>query len=521
MAALTYRANLKTTAFPFLTELGGRTVIIKGSDHNQVPGITEKQSITEADQNTGVPQLYYCHNIIPTVQGYKSVGYDSYLTTPLTGVTDMSRQVHVRDGSGNTMLLSLTKSGRLYRLMAGETVWKSVPGAPDSSLIENRRITAAQVGGITYIYFERVGCYFFNFSAELLVPVTLQGLVATDILGLVSSFGYLLAYSKDAFVWSSTVDSTDFVPSLSTGAGGGQVEGARGKIVGVQVIYSAIIVFTDSNAVAGQYTANIRYPFNFTEISGCGGLYDPDYVSYDSNSGAVYAYTTSGLQSITTRTGTVVYPEVTDYLSGSRFEDYDEDLDQLIVVEPTAPVPKQITTVADRYLVISFGISATTTDFTHALIFDMAMKQWAKLKIRHVQCFEMLLYAQDTEETPRKSLAFLQRDGSIHITNFDISAVSSSGVMIFGKYQYVRARLMTLQGIDVEGVVDTDTFSTTILSTLDGKSFIAPSTPTLKNIGNKIRTYNCRVTGINHSLLFKGKFNLTSLLLTFTNHGAR
>jgi hypothetical protein len=83
-----------------------------------------------------------------------------------------------------------------------------------------------------------------------LVAVTLTGLVAADILGVVGVSGYLIAWTKSVIAWSSLLSPTDFTPSLATGAGGGSVQGARGDIVVCLAHTVGFVVYTNQNAVA-------------------------------------------------------------------------------------------------------------------------------------------------------------------------------------------------------------------------------------------------------------------------------
>jgi len=60
-----------------------------------------------------------------------------------------------------------------------------------------------------------------------------------------------------------------------------------------------------------------------------------------------------------------------------------------------------------------------------------------------------------------------------------------------------------------------------LLPTLDGKTFLPAVTPNLNIQGAKTRRYGARVTGQNISELFIGAFNLTALLIDFTQGGDR
>ena len=116
--------------------------------------------------------------------------------------------------------------------------------------IAGARPTTAIVNGTTYVYFARVGCYYFDFSANQLVAQTLTGLTASSILGITSAVGYMIAWDQASVAWSSLVTPTDFTPSLVTGAGGGSVQGAKGAIVACVPHTTGFIVYTNQNAVA-------------------------------------------------------------------------------------------------------------------------------------------------------------------------------------------------------------------------------------------------------------------------------
>jgi hypothetical protein len=378
-------------------------------------------------------------------------------------------------------------------------------------------MTTGYVSGTSYIYFKNINCYTYDFGTGNMTNVPLTGgPAAGDILGVVANRGYLIAYTAVGVFWSSTIDPTDFTPSLVTGAGGGQLEGGRGLIVTIESVYGGMVVFTVNNAVAGIASDNTRYPFNFVEITGCGGLPDANFVSYDANSSSVYAYTTAGLQQVNLKQATVWAPEVTDFLSGSLFEDFDSatNLLSLSTIAAGASIQKRIAVIAGRYLVISYG----ATSLTHALYYDAAYKQWGRLKIAHVDCFEI---NRPSIEISKRSIAFLTSAGGVKILNSDIVNTAASGVMIVGKFQFVRSRLLQLQSAELENVNTGDTFSLLDLPAADGKNFGTALVGYLANSLGKIRTYLFHNTALNHSLLFKGAFNAVSFVITFNVHGAR
>jgi hypothetical protein len=242
-----------------------------------------------------------------------------------------------------------------------------------------------------------------------------------------------------------------------------------------------------------------------------------DLVTWDANSPNLYAYTTSGIQLISPQQTQTVYPEITDFVSGRYFEDFDDTLNQFTTTVINTAMQKKIEMVADRYFIVSYGIN----ELTHAIVFDLSLKRYGKLKITHVEAFTYKIAATGILEIPRQSLGFLKKDGSVSVVDFSIGSPALSGTMILGKYQYVRSRLMQLDEIELESIRPTQTFSLAILTSYEGKQIDLVTTPYLANSGGLNRTYTCRVTGTNHSLLLKGGFMCDSIVLTFNIHGKR
>jgi len=513
MSDVVYRGNLKASQFPFLTELSGRSIIVKGPDQVNPIGAIQ-QSVTDTS-NQGIPQIYYCHNVMPTDNGYIATSFTEVVAQTYPSGTNFDETVILRDSTGASATLAIDKSGNLYVMQFGAVVWSVPIGAPAAATIAGKQMTVAFVGGVTYIYFSNVACYVYTFATNTMAVQALTGLTAGDILGVCPVHGYMIAYSASAVFWSSTLLATDFVPDLATGAGGGQLEGAKGKITCIEPVFGGMIVFTTGNAIGGTASDNVRFPFNFLEITGANGLLDPTLVSLNANSSAVYAYTTAGLQEIGLKSASTVFPEVTDFLSGSTFEDFNETTNLFTITNTAgALIVKKLVVVNSRYLVISYGISS----LNFALIYDIAYKQWGKVKINHTDCFE---WNRLTVETAKKNIAFLGSGGSINVLDVDINNPNANGVMILGKFQYVRSRLIQLQRAEFENVNPENTFTLYDLPCLDGKNFSPAIVGYLAASTGKYREYKFHNTALNHTVLAKGGFNAISIVLTFNVSGAR
>lgn len=503
MAIIEHRVMLDSPIFPLLSELLGRTVIVRGSDQPHYNPAGDS------------PQLYYAHNVLPTPYGYQSIGYSQFIAPSTVG--SFIGVVTLREASTESVaLLGITATGKLLISTLAVPAWTEL-GLGGIGNIRNRTITLAYVQGTTYIYFSKLGCFKYDFVAKALVPVPLAGLDPTKLNGILGSNGYLLAYGVgNSIAWSSPLDPTDLVPSVITGAGAGIIEGAQGETVAGIAVQGGMIFLNASNASAGIFQSNGRFPFAFDTIVGAGGLSDPSFASYIAlDSPAAYAYTTSGLQAINTRQAEPVLPEVTEFLSGRRLEDFDESTNTFTATTPQNVIKKKLAWIADRYLVISYGDEL----LTHALVLDTFLSRLGKLKIDHVAVFEFTLFDQTIFETPKKSIGILKADGSVVVVDTDISATNSNGVLLLGKYQYVRERRLQLQKVSLENIHNVASFSLYDLLSQDGKTL---GTPQLGyNAGNSGLSQEYLFSGDakNHSLLAKGRFNLVAGLLTFNVSG--
>ena len=509
MAQVAYRANLLAKSFPFLSEYMGRSIIVPQYDNQFVPrqNISNQQDTNE-DSNVGIPQIYYAHNVMPHQHGLQSIGYTTVLNAA-TGTASFTQLFLLRDSTDAKVYLGVKSNGDFW--INDGTGWVYI-----STYSAGANVTIAYVSGVTYIYVANYGCLVYNFITKAFTPTDLTGLTASTVLGICPSYGYLIAWTSTTVAWSSTITPTDFTPSLVTGAGGGSVESARGAINICVPHTLGFIVYTTANAVAALYQANARFPFQYREIVNSGGVNSRSQVTYDANTASHYVYSTSGVQMVSTQQTQTVFPEITDFISGRYFEDFDDITNTFNTIILNTGMQKQISMVADRYLVVSYGISA----LTHAIVWDISNKRYGKLKIPHVECFEYELQTPGIVEIPRQSLAFLQADGTVKVVDFSVNSSNANGTLILGKYQFVRTRLLQLDIIELENVVASNTFNLSILTSLDGKNNVA-STPNLLPSVGLSRKYGCRAIGVNHSLLFQGGWTLISLVLTFNIHGKR
>lgn len=508
MAQITYRANLGAKKFPLLSTDQGRTIIVKGQDQNYVAPATPRE---DTIFDLGIPQIYYAENVMPTSQGFQSVGFKTFVGQN-GDIAEISDTFPLKDTAGNLGVLGFDQTtGKFYVLKDGSSTWLLV--ATEASAI-GKIVSVGHAGGTSYIYISTIGCYVYDFTLNTFTLTTLTGLTAASIILICAISGYLLAFSEDAAAWSSTVDPTDFTPSLATGAGGGNVEGVAGKIVHVAAVYSGAIIFSSTNAVACTFADNARFPFRFTPITGSGGISTARYCSESATSGYLYAYTTSGLQTINLRQAKSINPDITDFISGEVIETFNSSTNELTQKSIVGVMAKRISFIADRYLIISYGEGS----LNYAIVHDTLLDQYGKLAIAHLSCFEFTLYDQTQWETPKKSMAFIGANGKLSLVDFTFTS-THSGVIMLGKYQYVRSRMLQLEEVGVQSIGQGQGFELICVPSLSGVEGDAPMPGFLAYEGKHSRKYAFHSVGLNHSLIGKGNFDLNSLILTFTVHG--
>ncbi len=238
MAQRLYDIDLDNTKFPMLHEQQGRTII--GSTAGEAPSKEDK------------PGVAYCHNVMPSSYGMDAVGYlDEIVAHPVVSTFSDVRVIYGNNLS--RLYLAWDTIGNVYALIEGTTAWIDVPATLPVTAGANFSVDSVTIGtvnGVSYIFYAGIGAFTFNEVSRQLDAVTLAGLTIADILGVVASSGYLIAYTTTAIAWSSTIDPTDFVPSQVTGAGGGQVAGLAGAIIFATSNNLGILIYTAAKVVA-------------------------------------------------------------------------------------------------------------------------------------------------------------------------------------------------------------------------------------------------------------------------------
>jgi hypothetical protein len=540
MPQISYRGNLTNGWLPFLASLQGQTVIVPRQDNNVTPQGLIMAGENAGDKDRGFPQIMYMHNCMPTHTGYKSIGFVNRIAG-LSGNTSFQDCFILRDINENKFLYSPV-SGQHYIWDGLNRFWKP---ASTQIISSSGIVTVAYINGNSYVFFQGIGMFQYDtnpvsLTYQTLIPVALTGITATALNGITSSNGFLIAWDNFTVYRSKPLSILDFTTDSSQGSGSSIPNDIKGQIVCCLPIKDGYVVYCTKNAVAASFQNNIQYPFIYKEIAGSGGITDPGQVSWTSNLGSHYAWTTNGLLQVNKLNAIQVHPEVSDFLTALQYEFYDIVANTLNLTNLTSPLITKLSVVADRYLVLSYGIS-TLTD---ALVLDIAYKRWGKIHIDHVASFEFyqpnaygdiswnglgniswtglgntawqdLATGIKTIDLPQTTLAFLQNDGTIYTIEFDAVGTNETGVLILGRYQYLRSNFLVLDEVDLQNA-KLGQLTIVDLPSYDGMNFSTaiPLFPDPNNTGTHLHYY-ADVEALNHSLCLQGTFTLADIILSF------
>lgn len=552
MALIPYRANLSSAVFPMCLSKAGRTVIVPGADQNY----DRRVDPTGEQKDAGIPQVIYLENVLPTPNGYQSVGFK-----PIYGGTVAAdygilipvghtiRAVIRVDGQSSSYMLVFFSNDTAVSTQIGTNNYTNVTlPLGFTSPIATDSVSYATVRGTVYIFFKvgGVGKLFTlaNVGDQLFdVSGTVTALTLNSMRGICSAFNYLIFYDSNTVYWSSTTTPTDFVPSLVSGAGSEVVANSI-SISRILQHPSGFFVYSNQNVVAGKYTGNRAYPWKFREITDSGTfLLAFDLNKNNTNSNIHVGINSAGqFQVLSEESAQVALPELTDYLERSIIYDvfdpntntFTQQVDSTIGdLTEVKRMRRNVNYLADRYVIVSYKAvsDASESPFEYAIVYDYLLKRYGKLKVRHTHIFEANFFG---------TLVFVDSaTGAVRLLFFDLNDQSLNdadtrlrykmeGVIVLGKLQFQRSQFITLEEVVIESsqnvaLVDQGVkqFELVILPSLKGKQFDAPVVPTYNSNYSEtnLEVYNCHVTGKNISLLIKGAFDLNTIQIEATSGG--
>ena len=521
MAQQTYRANLSAAIFPLTLASAGRSVIIPGPDNTY-----DRRVDPEGEQkNAGIPQAIYLENVIPTANGYQSVGTEQITALTLATGKDVYRVITIEDytyifaneGGGYTLGCYRSPKDDLITWTDFSATWFGLFGGPYiEGFLPQNTLSLATVRGNNYFFVANGSQLGLSVAGGLSdVSGSVVGITVANIQCILASYNYLIAILDDGSIaWSSTTTSLDFTPSLVTGAGSTTPNAIRSDIVAAHACPEGFILYTETNAVLASYTGNSRYPWKFREIPNSGGHASERLVAAPIDSAYHFTIDTHGsVTQIQAGESNKLAVEVSTYLRSGN-----ATLDTFAAGVFTSTVSKlavyQINFFLNRYLMLHFKDVAVTTKISHKItvVYDILSRRYGRI------------YGASSQFWATQDSLYGVSDAGVIVkyifdTQDESIGVVWNGTLVLGRFQYARSRNLCIDEISLEGdVVDISTY---VVPTLDGKTNIAPVVGAIETQTDTLQTTTYRVEGKNHLVAINGRFDISSLELTFHLGGAR
>jgi hypothetical protein len=276
----------------------------------------------------------------------------------------------------------------------------------------------------------------------------------------------------------------------------------------------------------------------FREIPDAGGLESYEQATVEGSLARLVAYTSSGMQSISLNSAELVHPEVSDFISGRQIEKYDFLQHRLVRGYSSVDLFTKVTSIGNRFVVVSYGYYPGV--YSYALVWDIALQRWGKLRVVHRDCFNYVYDADPEDATysmmldvsysevaniayedmkvtnsgitaAQNAMAFLRADGEVVVATWaERVAAEDAAVAIIGRVQLSRSRNVQLNRIETEGLYDGQVF---IQSSSNGRNIdYVHTTAEIERTPNFLAS-GCMIDCKNFNLVVEGAFDLSSIIL--------
>ena len=528
MAQIKYRANLSASGYPLAMSRSAGSVIIPGPDQNY----DRRVDPTGETSPPGIPQAIYLENVLPTAEGYRSVGYQTMAPLPWTGSTCL---VEVRSTKSNTSELLALRAGAQQAVRWNGIAWENVgitggTGAPNFSDTASVAVLKGKIilfdGDNIWQYNLSGTSYPFSGVLQRLDGITsttgtfLPAGVLTNLKSITASYGYLLLLKdtglETQLLWSSLLTETDFQPSLVTGSGGGAIADCQGRAITVRPSDTGFYLYSTNNVVVATYTGNSRYPFRFKPVKDSGGVVSAEQIHSDVDESTQYYLTRYGsVTAIQQDMSQQLAPEFADFMEKTRAVDVYNSATKtfgLAYLPSVYGYPAICYVYANRYLCVSVIhteiLGGGVQPYNCIYIYDMVLRRYGRLVADHTHV--MSLHTSVRED----SIGLLNaRTGQLRRVVFD---ESGSGVMLLGRFQYARSRKLILDELKVSKVL-AGGLTVTYLPSENSLDFLTPETPYYDAVNSTAgaKKYLSMIEGTSVSILLEGAFDLSLAELTF------
>ena len=532
MTQYKFSINLQESAFPLVSAMNGKAVLI--------PNL---------DQSPAIPSIYWMENIIPVARGVATPSYIPAISSEVLPFTINQNapencEVWTVYSSGGNSTYLLQYGTMLYLYQSQSATWTVLGALGDVDV----RISVFYHKGRTLVFHPTIGLNEFDEFLTALVPLTVVGLSLSSIISMTGALSYIIATDGNTIYWSSPINDLNFDPT-STGsdanAGSTQVLAIKGNINFLAKSAKGFIAYATANAAEVVYTGSAENPWRFIPVLNSNGVYLPWHHTAEANGSVHFLWSDTGLASITEAQSQQIFPEVSDFLTGKLYEEYDTSLRTLVEYTVPDAMEVKINFVANRYLCISYGRQISGV-LKYILIYDLVLKRWGRLRIDHLAVINLDLpqrtaapdaeffddnILQEAQDFPNTfASAFLpgSADENFRAAKFGIFTVSgalvecdlsntsdnTSGIVLYGDIALTRNRFSEVIEVELSGI-NTDV-SVRGRSAQENRSWLEW---TAFFFAPEISTYQAQLAGRSHELEISGKMMLSSVVITLVPHG--
>lgn len=554
MAVVRPKLAINNAVIPWLSANAQRPVI--NAQLDAAPRTPRVFMGTDDNADYNMANVIYAENVMPAAHGIKSVGFVDLATPHVTG--DFDTIFPLRDADENVVLFSPAHGENFFYDAATDAwtgrsilaIWGMAPTTGDP---ETAKVTYAYVDGKTFVCYARMkngttdmSIMQWDSAAKTLTPagaiITNVPFAVGEIDGIASSSGYLLIWSGLSVAWAffngTAFDYANYANGQFTGSGSQIPEDIQGPITAIVGMAGGFIAFTARNAISASYHAQtIAAPWVFKEIPDAGGLESYEQATVESSLSKVMAYTSAGIQAITLNSADHAHPGLSDFITSHKVEEYSFTTHQVTQGALDLDCFVKITAVGNRYVVVSYGYYPGI--YSYALIYDLALQRWGKIRLRHRDCFSYtyqategdltyaaLLDVQYTELgdtayndlaavnsviTPaQRAMAFMTERGGIKLASWSSRATQDEAVAILGRVQIARMRHTQLNRIELDGFKQGNVF---VQASSNGRTIASLwPTVTVEQDGD-YRLAGCLVECKNFNIVLEGSFDISSIVV--------
>lgn len=560
MAVVRPKLAINNSVIPMLSSQAQRAVINAQLDSAPRTPRVFMGADDSADYN--LAKVVYAENVMPATEGLKSVGFVESVPAHNTGSFDTI--FPLRDAEENAVLFCPAHGDNFVfdpdtQTWAGETIdsiWGLTPDAGDPA---TARVTYAYVDGKTFVCYARLkngttdmSIMQWNSTTKALEPATAVVLnlpyPVGEIDGISSSSGYLLIWSGLSVAWAfyngTAFDYEIYVNGSFTGSGFQIPEDIQGPITSIVGISGGFIAFTARNAIGASYHAQtISSPWVFKEIKDAGGIESFEQATVEGSLGKVMAYTSAGIQTLTLNSAEHAHPAVSDFITQRQTESYDFSTHLVSKGDLGSDLFVKLTAVGNRFIVISYGYLPGL--YSYALVYDIALQRWGKIRLRHRDCFAYtyqqgiggVTYASLLDVTyaelsgtsyrdlsssanvitpAQRALAFMTDKGEIQLASWSHRPELDVSVLVLGRIQIARSKDTQLNRVELDGLQQGDVF---IQASNNGRTIAGVWTTTEVEHIDDYHVAGCMVDCKNFNIVIEGSFDLSSVIVEVTPTG--